>query len=190
VCSEVLGLMLTDQWYSAGFEQAAGIDDTRWQLKWMEHAYIDEWANPASTFWGIVPTSPCAQDSNNPDRVVLTALSWTIDTLADWQANVSKDVANIMARYSNVKQIVLMTIVRGPANASCGNTTVLAENTLVPTYVDAALAAVAAQNPGLVEVGPKVEASSCAEFMGTGPHLTPAGDMAVARSIAAFFAGQ
>ncbi len=190
VCSEVMGLMLTDQWYTAGFEKAAGIDDARWQLKWMDHAYIDEWANPNSTFWGIVPTSPCAQDSSNPDRVVLVALSWTLVTLADWETNVQKDVDNIKAKYSNIKQIVLMTIIRGPNNVSCGNTTVVAENTLIPSYVDQALADVAAANPNLVKVAPKFAAASCADFMGTGPHLTPAGDTAIAQMVAATYANQ
>jgi len=189
-CSSVLGLMLTSQWYNAGFEQAPGIDNTRWQLKWMEHAYIDEWANANSAFWDITPLSACAQGSSNPDRVVLIALSWTIATLADWESNVTKDVENIKAKYSNLKQIVLMTIVRGPGNTSCGNTTVLAENTLIPTYVDQALANVAAKYPTLVKVGPKTEAAACSDFMGTGPHLTTAGDSAAAKSIATFFAGQ
>jgi hypothetical protein len=190
VCSQVMGLMLTDQWYTAGFETEPGIDDARWQLKWMDHAYIDEWANPNSTFWGIVPTSPCAQDSSSPDRVLLVALSWTLVTLADWETNVQKDVDNIKAKYPNVKQIVLMTIVRGPGNVSCGNTTVVAENTLIPSYVDQALADVAATSPDLVKVAPPFAANSCADFMGTGPHLTAAGDAEMAQKIAAAFANQ
>jgi hypothetical protein len=190
VCSQVMGLMLTDQWYTTGFETAQGIDDARWQLKWMDHSYIDEWANPNSTFWAIVPTSPCAQDSDNPDRVLLVALSWTLVTLADWETNVQEDVDNIKAKYSNVKQIVLMTIVRGPNNVSCGNTTVVAENTLIPSYVDQALADVAAATPDLVKVAPKFAASSCADFMGTGPHLTAAGDAEIAQMVAATYANQ
>jgi hypothetical protein len=182
--------MLTDQWYTAGFETAPGIDDAHWQLKWMDHAYIDEWANPNSPFWGIVPTSPCAQDSSSPDRVLLVALSWTLVTLADWETNVQKDVDNIKAKYPNVKQIVLVTIVRGPGNVSCGNTTVVAENTLIPPYVDQALASVAAASPDLVKVAPKFESNSCADFMGTGPHLTGAGDAELAQKIAAAFANQ
>ncbi len=182
--------MLTSQWYTAGFEKATGIDDARWQLKWMEHAYIDEWANANSTFWATPPISPCAQSASSPDRILLVALSWTIATLADWDANVQKDVDNIMAKYPNVKQIVLMTIIRGPGNKSCGNTAVLAENTLIPAYVDQALANVAARNPNLVKVAPKFEAAACSDFMGTGPHLTAAGDMAIAKMVAATYAGQ
>ena len=189
-CSQVMGLMLTDQWYTAGFEKAPGIDDARWQLKWMDHAYIDEWANANSAFWGIAPMSPCAQNSNSPDRVVLVALSWTLVTLADWETNVQKDVDNIKAKYPNVKQIVLMTIIRGPGNKSCGNTTVVAENTLIPAYVDQALANVASGAPDLVKVAPKYEAAACSDFMGTGPHLTAAGDMAIAKMVAATFANQ
>jgi hypothetical protein len=190
VCSQVMGLMLTSQWYTAGFEQAPGIDDARWQLKWLDHAYIDAWADQNNAVWAVAPTSPCAQDSSSPDRVLLVALSWTLVTLADWETNVQKDVDNIKATYPNVKQIVLMTIIRGPGNVSCGNTTVVAENTLIPSYVDQALADVAAANPDLVKVAPQFAASSCAEFMGTGPHLTAAGDTAIAQMIAAVYANQ
>jgi hypothetical protein len=190
VCTQVMGLELTSEWYLAGFEQAPGIDDARWQLMWKEHAYIDEWANPDSTFWGIPPTSPCAQSSDNPDRVLFVALSWTLVTLADWETNVQSDVDNIKAKYPNVKQIVLMTIIRGPDNVSCGNTTVVAENTLIPSYVDQALADVAAASTDGVTVAPQFAASSCSDFMGTGPHLTAAGNAEIAQVIGAAYANE
>jgi hypothetical protein len=190
VCSQVMGLELTDQWYTAGFETAPGIEDARWQIVWKEHAYIDEWANPNSTFWAIPPMSPCTQESNSPDRVLLVALSWTIVTLAEWETNVQQDINNIKAKYPNVRQIVLMTIVRGPGNISCGDTTVVAENTLIPAYVDQALAEVATGSPDLVKVAPKFAASACTDFMETGPHLTAAGDAEMAQKIAAAYANQ
>jgi hypothetical protein len=185
-CTQVMGLLLTSQWYLAGFE--GSVDNAKWQIKWAEHSYIDEWAKPASPFWATAVTSPCAQGSTNPDRIIFTALSWAITSLSQWETDVGLDVDNIKTHYPNVKEIVLMTIIRGPGNKSCGNTTVVAENTLIPTWVDQALANVAARNPGLVKVGPKVEAASCADFIGTGPHLTAAGDAAAAKKVAAAFA--
>ena len=57
----------------------------------------------------------------------------------------------------------------------------------MPQEFDAALAAVAAKFPGLVFVGPKTEAPSCAAFDGGGPHLTNEGNAAVAKAIGAYF---
>jgi len=42
VCNEVIGLTLTREWYQAGFEQAPGIADDRWQLKARQSGYITE----------------------------------------------------------------------------------------------------------------------------------------------------
>ena len=57
----------------------------------------------------------------------------------------------------------------------------------MPQEFDAALAAIAAKFPGLVFVGPKTEAPSCAAFDGGGPHLTNEGNAAVAKAIGAYF---
>ena len=51
VCNQVIGLTLTREWYQAGFEQAPGIADDRWQLKARQSGYITEWSNPNSDFW-------------------------------------------------------------------------------------------------------------------------------------------
>jgi len=58
VCNEVIGLTLTREWYQAGFEQAPGIADDRWQLKARQSGYITEWSNPNSGFWNQQPRSP------------------------------------------------------------------------------------------------------------------------------------
>jgi hypothetical protein len=58
----------------------------------------------------------------------------------------------------------------------------------MPPELDGALAGVAARFPNVVFVGPKVEAPSCEAFKGGGPHLTPAGNAAVAKTIGEIFA--
>ena len=78
VCNQVIGLTLTREWYQAGFEQAPGIADDRWQLKARQSGYITEWSNPNSDFWIQQPQSPCANGSASPDHVVLTVLSWMV----------------------------------------------------------------------------------------------------------------
>jgi hypothetical protein len=186
VCTQFMGLQLTSQWYAGGFETV--VPAARYEIKWAEHAYVEEWANPNSTFWNLAITSPCSQQSTSPDRVVLTALSWTIMAEMDWEAAVTADVNNIKAHNPNVKSIELMTIIRGPGNAACGDPNVYAESTHIPATLDQALLQVAAKFPGLVSVAPKFEASACSDFEGTGPHLTAAGDTKIGKLIGAYYA--
>jgi hypothetical protein len=82
-----------------------------------------------------------------------------------------------------------MTVIRGPGNQLCPTAPVANETIVIPPELDAALAASAAKKPQLVFVTPKFEAASCAAFNGGGPHLTSAGNTAVAKDIAAHFAG-
>jgi hypothetical protein len=190
VCNEVIGLTLTREWYQEGFEQAPRIADDRWQLKARQSGYITEWSNPDSAFWNQQPQSPCAKGSATPDHVVLTVLSWRppcCATQAEWEAQVGKAVATVRSKYAGVKRIDLMTVVRGPRNQGCPAPPAKDEYIAMPQEFDAALAGVAAKFPGLVFVGPKVEAPNCASFVGGGPHLTKEGNAEVAKAIAAYF---
>jgi hypothetical protein len=183
-------MTLTREWYNAGFEQAPGIVDARWQMKAKQSGYITEWANPNSDFWNQPLESPCAKGSESPDHVVLTVLSWTpacCTTPAEWEAVVSSAVTTMKAKYAGLKRVDLMTVVRGPGNGTCPAPPARGEYIAMPPEFDAGLAAVAAKFPGLVFVGPKTEAPSCAAFTGGGPHLTPAGNAEVAKAIAAQF---
>jgi len=190
VCNQVTSLTLTREWYDAGFEQAPGIAGDRWQLKARQSGYITEWSNPNSDFWNQQPQSPCANGSASPDHVVLTVLSWRppcCATQAEWEAQVGKAVATLQSKYAGLKRIDLMTVVRGPHNQGCPAPPATDEYIAMPKEFDAALAGVAAKFPGLVFVGPKTEAPSCAAFVGGGPHLTKEGNAAVAKAIAAYF---
>ena len=183
------GMTLTREWYQAGFEQAPGIADDRWQLKARQSGYITEWSNPDSDFWNQPPQSPCANGSASPDHVVLTVLSWRppcCATQAEWEAQVGKAVTTLQSKYAGLKRIDLMTVVRGPRNQGCPAPPARGEYIAMPQEFDAALAAVAAKFPGLVFVGPKIEAPSCAAFDGGGPHLTKEGNAEVAKAIAAY----
>ena len=183
-------MTLTREWFLAGFESDAGIINGRWQLKAREHGYITEWANPNSDFWNQELESPCATGSTNPDHVVLTVLSWApacCTTQPQWEQQVEAAVSNLVAKYGALKRIDLMTVIRGPGNQLCPTPPAANETIALPPELDAALAAVATKHPGLVYVAPKFEAPSCAAFSGGGPHLTTAGNTAVAKDIAAHF---
>ena len=185
-CNQVTGLTLTREWYEAGFEN--GVDNSRWQLKAMEHAYVEEWANPNSTFWSTPIESPCSQGTTSPDRLVFVVLSWVITDQSVWETNVTAAINNFRTNYPSVRRIDLLTVIRGLNNMLCTIPPAAGETIQMPASLDAALAAVAARNPGFVFVGPKFEATSCADFSGGGPHLTIQGNMKAATTIAAYFA--
>jgi hypothetical protein len=190
VCNEVTAMTLTREWYQAGFEQSPGIADGRWQLRARQSGYITEWSNPTSDFWNEQPQSPCANGSGSPDHVVLTVLSWTppcCTTQAEWETQIGKAVTTFQSKYAGLKRLDLMTVVRGPGNQGCTAPPARGEYIAMPQEFDAALTGVAAKFPGLVFVGPKIEAPSCAAFAGGGPHLTKEGNAEVAKAIAAYF---
>jgi hypothetical protein len=174
VCTEVIGVSVTGDWFGAGFED--GIDGSRWQARWREHAFAEQWAGPESDLWRMKPQSPCSTRSDRPDRVVFTGVNWQWKTRSEWEEKLNAVVQTIRARYAGVRRIELLTMLRGPGNKSCGS-----EMTVVQPYVDEAVAAVAARFPGLVAVGPKVETPDCGVFTRGGPHFTPEGMARVAR---------
>ena len=189
VCNQVTAMTLTREWYDAGFETYVAGD--RWQLKAREHGYITEWSNPNSDFWNEPAESPCAQGSTQPDHVVLTVLSWVpacCTTQPQWEAQVTGAVNTLKSKYPGLKRIDLMTVIRGAGNMLCPTAPAAGETIVIPPELDGALAAVATQFPGFVFVAPKFEAPNCAAFSGGGPHLTTAGNTAVAKNIGAYFA--
>jgi len=189
VCNQVTAMTLTREWYDRGFESF--VDAARWQLKAREHGYITEWSNPNSDFWNEPIESPCAQGSAQPDHVVLTVLSWAppcCATQAEWQAQITAAINTLVAKYPGLRRIDLMTVIRGPGNQLCPLAPAAGETIVMPPELDGALAAAASQLPNLVFVAPRFEAPDCASFIGGGPHLTAAGNTAVASMIGAYFA--
>jgi len=97
-------------------------------------------------------------------------------------------VNNIKTKYPSARSIDLLSIIRGPANKACDPNPNAAESTKIPAGLDDAIAKVALANPGLVQAGPKIEATACSDFTGVGPHLTSAGNMKMAALYAAYYA--
>jgi hypothetical protein len=173
-CTQIMGVSVTGDWFGAGFED--GIDGGRWQALWRSHAFVEQWADPASDVWTMKPQSPCARRSDDPDRVIFTGVNWEYKTREAWEEKLSAVVDTIRIKYRGVKRVDLLTMLRGPGNRTCGS-----EMTVVAPYVDEAVTAVVARYPGLVFAGPRVETGSCGVFTKGGPHFTDAGMAAVAR---------
>jgi hypothetical protein len=174
LCTQIMGVSVTGDWFGAGFEH--GIDGSRWQALWRSHAFVDLWADRASDLWSMQPQSPCAQRADNPDRVIFTGVNWEYKTREAWEEKLSAVALAIRNRYPGVRRIDLLTMLRGPDNRTCGS-----PMTVVEPYVDEAIAAVVARFSGLVFAGPKVVAESCDVFTKGGPHFTDPGMAAVAR---------
>jgi hypothetical protein len=163
------------------------VDNKRWQAKWREDAYVEEWADPQSPFWTAQISSACANATTAPDRVVFGTVSFKYKTQAEWRQGITQAVNTIKSKYPGLKRMDLVTQIRGPNNMLCPTPPTAGETIAVPAAQDAAMAEVAAAFPGFVFVGPKVSAHSCSEFVGGGPHLTAAGNMANVQPFTDYF---
>jgi hypothetical protein len=185
VCNQLTGGKLTEEWFIAGFETA--VDNSRWQVKWREDAYVEVWADAQSSFWTAQVDSTCANSSSAPDRLVFGTVSFKYKTQAEWRTGITQAVNNLKAKWPSVRRVDLVTQIRGPKNMPCPTAPTAGETIAVPPEQDAAMTDVAAAFPGFVFVGPKVEAHSCSEFQGGGPHLTAAGNQANVSVLSDYF---
>ncbi len=177
-CTEVIGLTITAEWYSAGFEQL--VDDARFQARTRPHTFVDQWADATHAAWSEPITSPCSERSATPDRVVLFAANWKLETQADWTKVLEAFVTTAKQRYPELKAVELFTVLRGPQNQTCGD-----PKSVVDPMIDAAIASVSAAHPDLVHAGPKLEPADCSVFEKGGPHFTAEGKKLVAAQLAA-----
>jgi hypothetical protein len=179
-CTVVLGLAVTQEWFTAGFEQSVG--DARWQAILRPHTFVEEWANPRDPVWSQAPLSPCEQRSTDPDRVVFFAADWKYKDESEWITGLTAAVNAIRFKYQAARAIELLPMVRGPGNASCGD-----PKSVVEPFVDQAIDKIAAQFSGLVRPGPKFEVARCDWFEKGGPHFTAEGRVEVGKLIAAHY---
>ena len=170
VCNALLGVSVTGDWFGAGFETP--LAGAKWQLKWKSLAFVEQWADPESSVWDEATISACSNGSANPDRVIFTGVNWTFTTEAQWETQLTAVVQTIKGKYSAVKEIDLMTMLRAPDNQECGDPSApQTREQVVDPFVDAAVAAVAAKFPKLVRVAPAMYAPSCDSFSPNLPHF-------------------
>jgi hypothetical protein len=172
-CNTVLGIDSTSEWYTSGFE--THVVDAKWQLIYNHPGYVEDWESATDAVYSKAPTSPCAANSNNPDRVILNVFadpSGTLTTTSTMATALTTAVNTIKSKYSRLKRLDLLTMSRGPNNQQCFSSA----NTVVAQYVDDAIAQVVAANPGLVTASPKFYVTNCSDFDSTNPpHLSTAG---------------
>jgi hypothetical protein len=183
-CNLLVGTSVQHDWFVSGFE--TGVDDARWEALAPAQAgisFVQLWANPNSSLWTMVKTSPCTDHADNPDRVLFVPVNWEYTTAAQWITEIEAVLGVLQSKFSNLKEVDLLTMLRAPGNVSCGSV-----ETVVQPFVDEAIQAVAAKHPALVRIAPKMFAPSCDVFTGGGPHFTAQGMKTVAKLYSDYYA--
>jgi hypothetical protein len=183
VCTEVIGVSVTGDWFTSGFE--THVDNARWQAVYATHAFVELWADPANALWSTAPTSPCAQKSSAPDRVIFTGVNFTYTTAQEWITTLTKVIETLKGKYPALKRVDLMTMLRAPNNVSCGNS-----ESVVAPFIDDAIAKVVEAFPGFVIAAPKTFAPTCDVFVAGGPHFTDAGKTTIANVYGDYYANE
>jgi hypothetical protein len=185
-CNALLGVSVTGDWFGAGFE--TGLAGDHWQLKWQSLSFVEQWADPNNAVWQVATTSPCASGSANPDRVIFTGVNWTYTTADQWVTQLTMAVETFKAKFSALKEIDLMTMLRAPNNQICGQAGMGETNEqVVQPFVDQAFATVGAKYPTLVRVLPNFYAPSCAVFQVNSPHFADGQAAVVAKVYRDYF---
>jgi hypothetical protein len=185
-CTLIIGIQATGQWYGAGFENL--VDNARWEVISVHSAKVEAWANPNDKLWAAKPSSPCAMNAGNPDRILFTGLNWIYDKVEQWVPPLTASVKNLQAKYPGVKRIELRTFVRAPGNKPCPGGSDY--KSFIKPAQDEANEIVAKMFPGLVYVAPKLEVRTCADFGGRAPHFSNEGAKAVAKIVADAYGGK
>jgi hypothetical protein len=183
VCSWMLGITTTGEWYRAGFEKV--VDDARWQVTPIEMGHLEKWADPQHPIWNSPIQSPCAQNSKTPDRIAFNATKYEWTTVAEFLPAYVAVVNNIKTKYPSVKRIDLMTYGRAPGNKQCVGANRPTYSWIKPVQ-DEAAAMAEAMFPGFVFNCPKWEHKACSDF-GLCPHVSAAANATLAKTIGEYF---
>jgi hypothetical protein len=138
--------------------------------------------------WSLTPTSPCAQNSGNPDRVIFNLFadpSGTYKDKAAYVTGIEQAITNLVAKYSNLVRIDWLTMTRAPDNMPCDPSNRMS---IVEPYVDEAVAEVVASHPDLVTASPVFYAPDCNVYTDGGPHFTDTGRVTVADMYGDYYA--
>lgn len=177
MCNSFVGVSVTSDWFSAGFE--TGLAGDHWQIKAQSLAFVEKWANPSDAVWSQALASDCKTGADNPDRVIFTGVNWTFTTEAEWETQLTAVVQTLKGKYSALREIDLMTMLRAPNNMVCGNPG--SPEQVVQPYIDQAISAVVAKYPTLVRALPPFYAPSCDVFLPNSPHYATGGAAAVGK---------
>ena len=180
------------------------IVDGRWQMRFRAGGDLDLWANPNADAWNapvraqclgsgnVVLCSPCAQNADAPDRVLLTiTLQAYQSDVQVWTQKIRATIATIRVKHPQVRQIVLQPVVGGPMHAGCpfpGQIHGVRAAYNHP-FIDQAIAEVVGDSPDLV-AGISPEVQSCSDYSDNIGHLDPAARGPAGLSIGEYYASR
>jgi hypothetical protein len=184
-CTLVIGIASTSQWFGAGFEKL--VDNAKWEVIGIHSGFIQGWADPKGAYWNTGPSSACAMNPKNPDRVIMEALwlHWEDATVEQWVPQLVAVVNNIKAKFPAIKRIELSTFPRAPGDKPCPVS--MPFKSWIRPEQDEAEEKVAAMFPDLVVAGPKFKVATCADYGGNPPHFSGSGATATAKMIADYY---
>ncbi|MEI9939506.1 MAG: hypothetical protein WDO69_19985 [Pseudomonadota bacterium] len=189
-CNLVIGIDSTGEWYTSGFENQ--VPNDRWEIIYHHPAYIEDWAKASDDVYGLAPTSPCAMNATNPDRVIFNMFADTSDSAINnkgaWVTALTQAVTNLKAKYSRLKRVDLLTMTRAPNNTACDSTN--ASGSSVAQYVDDAVMMMVASGPPAIVASPKFFATDCNVFTAGGPHFTDAGKPVIAKLYGDYYSAE
>jgi hypothetical protein len=185
-CTHLIGINATEEWFDAGFQSI--VEDAKWQIVRVHSGFVDLWANPNNGFWNTKVSSPCAMNSDKPDRIIFVGLKFEWTDKKMWVDALTAVVKNLKDKYPSVKRIELSYFVRAPGNKPCGSAPAY-RSTIHPSQ-DEATAEVVATDPVLLRASPKFEVTACSDFSGNPPHFAGAGNKNVAKLVGNYYAGK
>lgn len=130
-CTQIIGFSQVGQtgskdqrglgfgWYTAGGIFESIVDDNRWQLLWRGGGGVDKWANPEYGGWKQNIISPCNNNSDAPDRVLLSISGPYGKDIEGWSNAIEKAVDTIQEKLPTVEKIILEPVVGGPDRETC-----------------------------------------------------------------------
>ncbi len=189
-CTEVIGFSQTGSdnplgggWFTEGrFEQQPGIDDDRWQLRWLSGSGMTFWADPDFRGWKDSRVfSRCAEGP--VDRVVFQ-ITDRFRTVEEWAAAIDSLVGTLRSKFPTAR-IDLIPIVGGPNDGQCQSSDGgVVHATQIHPLIDQAIPLVAGDD---VAAGPSPEVAQCEQFRDKPGHLTPDGARFAAAQLAAAY---
>lgn len=194
-CTQVIGYSQVGAnsggWYVRGgiFESIVG--DDRWQLLWNSGGGVDKWKNPDYPGWNNSLVSPCAGESDAPDRVILSISGSYGANENAWAAAIDETIETIRGKIPNVQRIVLQAVVGGPDREPCyTDDGMLIRASWQHAHIDNAIATVVAARFGTepeVVPGFSPMVRTCDDYSDGLGHLTAAGAVAAGQTIAEYY---
>jgi hypothetical protein len=183
-CTRVIGYSVTNDWWSAGFEQRSGVDAGAWEGVFVFGEMLPVWADPSFPGWigdvkGGIQSAACGE---TPSRLVIQIADLGFEQASDDEMLdlLLRVIDNARSHYPGLERIDLIPIVGGPDHEECPG--VLA--TRMHPRMDAIISS--AVDDELVFAGPDLVVDSCADFRDATGHLSSSGAAHVADLMAAY----